>query len=283
MKRVWIESLAEQSGEPTRGVVPTHGVVPTRGVVVWPGEEEGHHLAVVMRSRVGDEVEVFDSDGRVARGRVAVLEKKRVGIEIGAVRLERMSREVDAYCCVPKGDRADWLVEKLSEVGVRQLEWLATERAVVRPEGGKFARWQKQAIAAAKQCRRVGVMGVGDRLRGLSEVLNDVRSCGAVGLVGSLRPNARPVGEVMNALDHVLEDASDDVHGSNARDHEPTQPSISVHEVILVGPEGDFSEREYDEMVAFGVHEVRLTETVLRVETAGLLLAGAVLMHQKRR
>jgi 16S rRNA (uracil1498-N3)-methyltransferase len=261
MKRVWIESLAGHVGESFRRAV------------VWPDDQEGHHLAVVMRARVGDEVEVFDSAGHVARGRVATVEKRRVGIEIGEVKLERMQRDVEAYCAVPKGERADWLVEKLSEVGVKRLEWLATERSVVRPEGGKFARWQKQAIAAAKQCRRVGVMRVGDRLHGLAEVMVDLRSRGVVGLVGSLRESAKPIGHVLDELSHARQHA--------ANDRSQTQPSVSVREAILVGPEGDFSEREYEEMASFGVREVTLTETVLRVETAGLILAGSVLMRQK--
>src|SRR5687767_15989799 len=64
---------------------------------------------------------------------------------------------------VPKGDRADWMVEKLSELGVEEFIPLASARSVVLPEGrNKRERWVRIATEAAKQSRRGGVMRVGE-------------------------------------------------------------------------------------------------------------------------
>ena len=62
---------------------------------------------------------------------------------------------------VPKGERADWMVEKLSELGCHAFVPLLAERSVVQPKGtGKRDRWLRLATESAKQCRRRGVMRI---------------------------------------------------------------------------------------------------------------------------
>jgi 16S rRNA (uracil1498-N3)-methyltransferase len=72
---------------------------------------------------------------------------------------ERRSR-LELAVAMPKGDRADWLVEKLTELGVARLIPLRTQRSVVRPGAGKLDRWRRIVVAASKQCGRNQLMEI---------------------------------------------------------------------------------------------------------------------------
>ena len=57
---------------------------------------------------------------------------------------------------VPKGERAEWLVEQASQLNVSIIAWLSADRGVVKPRegGGKMEKWRRLAIESAKQCER---------------------------------------------------------------------------------------------------------------------------------
>src|SRR6185295_16110244 len=115
----------------------------------------------VLRLSTGAELELFDDAGRVARGEIVATEplvRVRVG-EVGTVR--HSTRAVTIASAVPKGERADWMIEKLSELGCERFVPLATARSVVLPEGkNKRERWIRIATESAKQSRRAGVMRI---------------------------------------------------------------------------------------------------------------------------
>src|SRR5688572_5080185 len=127
--------------------------------------EESHHLRDVLRMSQGDSVELFDAVGRTAQGRIDTIDARSVTVVIvGDVRepaAERLRWTVAS--AVPKGNRADWMIEKLSELGTDRFVPLATQRSVVHPAGkSKRERWMRIADEAAKQSRRVGVMQIGE-------------------------------------------------------------------------------------------------------------------------
>src|SRR4051794_9867275 len=80
---------------------------------------QAHHAQRVLRLSDGDEVELFDDAGRTAVGRVAVDGAGRLSLTAGDVREPvAAALAVTVVAAVPKGERADWMVEKLSELGV---------------------------------------------------------------------------------------------------------------------------------------------------------------------
>src|SRR5262245_15475642 len=80
---------------------------------------EAHHMTVVCRVRPGDEVCLFNGDGHEYPGRVVEVSKRDVTVEV--LRVESPARELPFVLHVaaplPKGDRAQFLVEKLTELG----------------------------------------------------------------------------------------------------------------------------------------------------------------------
>src|SRR5205823_5762281 len=132
---------------------------------------QSHHARDVLRLSDGAVVELFDNAGAVARGQIVAVDPHVV------VRVESIANGVDpsleivVASAVPKGERADWMIEKLSELGVSKFTPLATARSVVHPRGtGKMQRWRRIAVESAKQSRRAGVMRI-DELMDLSDAL----------------------------------------------------------------------------------------------------------------
>src|SRR4051812_18068883 len=121
-----------------------------------PGEfvldgAEAHHLAAVRRFAPGDRVTLFNGDGFDYPAEVVAVGKKSASLAV----LDRLAadRELSfplvVASAVPKGDRGDYLIEKLTELGVTRFVPLVTARSVVQPKSDKFAR---AVIEASKQC-----------------------------------------------------------------------------------------------------------------------------------
>src|SRR5262249_8408268 len=89
------------------------------GLVTLSGPE-AHHLAVVCRVRAGDPVWLFNGDGRQYPANVIEVSRQRVTVEVTAA--EAPAREwgfrLEVAAPLPKGDRGQFLLEKLTELGV---------------------------------------------------------------------------------------------------------------------------------------------------------------------
>jgi 16S rRNA (uracil1498-N3)-methyltransferase len=120
-----------------------------------PTPEDQHHLFRVLRVRDGETVTV--SDGRGA-WRTTVAAAGAL-VAVGDVVHETSLRPCTIATAIPKGDRLEWMVQKLTEVGVAEIVLLHCSRSVVRWDGERAAkqlvRLQRIAREAAVQSRRV--------------------------------------------------------------------------------------------------------------------------------
>ena len=209
-------------------------------------DEDAHHLSRVLRLRAGEEVIAADGRGGWARtiwregaGLAPVQGAQGVGGD-GAVQSEPRAAPALTVAFAPvKGERPEWVVQKLTELGIDRIVPLLSERSVVRWSGtrGKTTveRLRRVAREAAAQCRRVWLPDVADTVR-----FGELQSLGAPGEV-------------------VLAQLSGD------------RPSVTQH-VVAVGPEGGWSSDE----LASGLPTVGFGLSVLRAETAAVT-AGALL------
>src|SRR5262249_32264571 len=116
----------------------------------------------VCRLRPGDLVCLFNGDGHEYPARIASANKRLVQLDV----LTRESPERELPFCLrvasplPKGDRAHFLVEKLTEIGVTEFVPMSTERSVVHPRETKLEKLQRHVIEASKQCGRNVLMRV---------------------------------------------------------------------------------------------------------------------------
>ena len=124
------------------------------------GEQTEHHLRTVLRLRDGEAVGVTDGRGRWCLA-VAAVDARRLRVEATSevVTEPAPSRPITVAAAMPKGDRLDWMVQKVTELGVDRLVLLHADRSVVRWKPDRverrLARLQRIADEAARQSRRV--------------------------------------------------------------------------------------------------------------------------------
>jgi 16S rRNA (uracil1498-N3)-methyltransferase len=211
--------------------------------------DDVRHLLDVLRLRAGEPVVAADGAGRWVPCRVAAeavaqgsrkADRGSVLVPDGPmVTAERQRPEITVAFAPTKGDRPEWVTQKLTELGVDRIVPLVTSRSVVRWDGERAGRsterLRRVAREAAAQSRRVWLPDVTDVCR-----LGDVS-----GLVGGAPLALADAGGSAPGLDRP---------------------------VLAIGPEGGWDEAE---RAAFGPG-VGLGPTVLRAETAAVV-AGAFL------
>jgi 16S rRNA (uracil1498-N3)-methyltransferase len=243
--------LADANAGPAYAAIAVRAAASAQVFVADPAspvlaEHDAHHLGRVLRLRLGEEVIASDGAGRWARttwredaSLAPVSDSPGVGGD-GTVQSEPPAVPALTVVFAPvKGERPEWVVQKLTELGIDRIVPLRSERSVVRWNGarGKTAveKLRRTAREAAAQCRRVW----------LPEI-TDTQSFAELSKLGG-------EGEV------VLAQLSGD------------RPSVRQH-VVAVGPEGGWSSDE----LASGLPTVGFGLSVLRAETAAVT-AGALL------
>ena len=194
--------------------------------------DDDHHLRRVLRLRPGEEGSV--SDGRGGWRACTWTGASGVALtpEGEVVREPAPAPAVTVGFALTKGDRPEWVTQKLTEVGVDVIVPFSAERSVVRWDADKAVRQHERltrvAREAAMQSRRVWLPTVRP-LTTFSELVADLGATGALAQPGGAPPSlARPG--------------------------------------LLVGPEGGFSEAE----IQASPRTIGLGPTVLRAETAAV-------------
>ena len=212
-------------------------------------KEARDHLRVV-RPKAGEEIELFDGQGRWRTFAVRRPDGSSAFAlaPVSEVRTSARPRgSLTLFACVTKGSRWDWTIEKATELGVTRLVPVISDRTIVRLAPGdgaaKRARWQRIAEEAARQ----------SDAKWLPEILAPVSFADSLSLVrattcfvGALvDPPPEPVGAALARL-------------ANAAD-------VAVY----VGPEGDFTPQELSALREVAT-PVSFGSTVLRAETAAI-------------
>ena len=106
---------------------------------------EARHLALVCRLRPGDELCLFNGDGREYPARVVAVSRKSVSLEVLSVAAppRELDFSLEIAAPIPKGDRAQFLVEKLTELGVTAFIPLLSRRSIVKPGEGTIERLER--------------------------------------------------------------------------------------------------------------------------------------------
>jgi 16S rRNA (uracil1498-N3)-methyltransferase len=196
-----------------------------------PADE--HHLRRVLRVRHDQTVTVSDGAGHWMPAHLLAGGLERAGERAGEPPLPPARVAV----AIPKGERVDLVVQKLTELGVTEIILAATDRGVVRWDAERAGRQTQRlttiARAAASQSRRVWL------------------------------PAVRVGWDVAGILARYPDAWLADPDGET-----PSGP----YSCVIVGPEGGFSDRER----ALVPRRVRLARHILRVETAAIAAAVCV-------
>ncbi len=221
------------------------------GEVVAVHGSDAHKIVNVLRLRDGDVIEVVDSRGAIF---AATLESKDGALHarLGELRAEPAASTivVDVAQGIPKGQKMDFVVEKLGELGVRTLIPLQSERTIVQDLGAaKLERWRRLARSSAQQSGRPDLLRVVDPLP-FAQLLERFTEYDAILFpweVAEQQPLRERLPEIVRGAPRIL---------------------------VVIGPEGGFSHAEAESAQAAGAHLISLGPRILRTETAALAVVA---------
>jgi 16S rRNA (uracil1498-N3)-methyltransferase len=246
----------------------------TPGSIVDLAPETGAHLAKVLRARSGDELLLFNGDGREFIGTIDAVRGSRVSASIGAARI--IDREspcsLTLVQCVPRGDRMDFIVQKATELGVARIVPVLSQRSVVRLDSAqsasKQAHWRAVAVSACEQCGR-------NRLPTVETAQPLLNYLGA--LASPATGTAAAAGGRTVRL--VMEPEGERGGHNAARPLDIDSLGTVVAADVAIGPEGGFTADELEAFQLAAFSRAMLGPRVLRTETAAI---AAIVMLQAR-
>jgi 16S rRNA (uracil1498-N3)-methyltransferase len=219
-----------------------------KGMLSVKGDEV-KHIRRVLRLKEGDEVIVFDGLGKEYEGTIIEEGSSSVLIKIQNIFSIATESPIDVTLAqsLLKGEKMDYLIQKATELGVKEIVPFFSSRSVPLLEKSKrlkrHHRWERIAIEASKQCGR-GVVPKIEPLQYYSEMLGAVFRNGLC-LILCEREG--------NKLKEVLEGSKD-----------------QARVFFMIGPEGGFDRVEVEEAKRKGFIPVTLGRRILRAETTSL-------------
>jgi len=221
---------------------------------------EAHHAARVLRLQAGAPVVVLDGCGGEHLGEITRVEKSCVIVRVGETRRHPPPpAKITLFQAIPKGRGLEDIIQKATELGVREIVPLFTARTVPQFDASqaqaKCLKWRQIAVEAVKQCGQPWLPQVSPPLP-LAQTLPRAGEI-ELPLLASLAPGA-------GLVRRWFADFCRERRG----------PPSSVG--LWIGPEGDFSPEETRSLLDAGARPVTLGPLVLRVETAALCALAAI-------
>lgn len=211
------------------------------------GEDAARYLGRVLRLRVEESVQVFNGEDGEWLARIVRIGRNRVSLLVGEKIRNDAESQLRTHLVqgVSRGERMDFVVQKAAELGVKRVTPVLTDHGVVKFDSPRAIKrrehWQRVAEHACEQCGRFRPPLI-DAPLPLRDWFGGTRDRDATELI--LHPNA----------------------AAALSDLESPQAKLC----LLIGPEGGFSEREYEDAGVAGFMPVSLGPRILRTETAAV-------------
>lgn len=219
------------------------GEINNENVII--NDEEQQHIVKVLRMKDGEEIHVTDGKGNLASGTL-IIEGKKAGIEVAEIKtnLPDFNPKLHIAIAPTKNiDRIEFFVEKAVEMGISEITILQTEKT--ERKNLNIDKLRKQAIAASKQSLRFHFPVINDLIK-IQDFLRNINS--ETTFVAHCNENLERIN--LNEI-----------------------PKLENY-TFLIGPEGDFSDKEILFLAEKGIKAVSLGNQRLRTETAGVFVAA---------
>ena len=222
-------------------------------ITIELNEATSIRLTRVLRIRVGDSVTLFNGDGFDWNTTVTKTRNTLVTVAIGSS--EQLNNEspikIHLGLCLSKGERFDWAVQKVTEMGITEVTPLFSERVDVKLPANRvtkrIAHWQKIVIGACEQCGRAMV-----------PTINEPRS-------------------LIDWTDFVTADLKLLMHHRQIRSQLTDTPPQTL--AFLVGPEGGLTDTEILHAHKANFQSFRLGPRIMRTETAPIAMLAVIGAH----
>ncbi|MDR0438530.1 MAG: 16S rRNA (uracil(1498)-N(3))-methyltransferase [Bacteroidales bacterium] len=243
-------------------------------------EAESQHCAKVLRLSIGDKILISDGQGKLCDAELTVVNHKVCEAAIlGEIGVFKRPYYLHVACAPTKNiERFEWFLEKATEIGIDEITPIITEhseRTIVKRD-----RSERVIMAAMKQCQAPNLPTIHE-IKKFSDFLENCHADQKfIGYCGDEFEKQTLKNALCNGTDYksapacVFTTGSDISTSLNVRSLSGVEANPSI--LILIGPEGDFSQKEVALAVENGFVPVTLGETRLRTETAVIVAVHTV-------
>jgi 16S rRNA (uracil1498-N3)-methyltransferase len=223
--------------------------------------EEAHHIIRVLRLGPGHSVSISDGKSVESLGVISDIDIRDTKIKIRILD-QNKSKETKPFItllqALPKGEKFDWIIQKITELGVSKIIPVITQRTIVNILPSKLERrmerWNKIAIEAAKQSLRMDIPQIGE-LSTFDASLREVEKH-HLSIIPWEQEKELSIRKALKSIDGTVTKVA-----------------------VFIGPEGGFSPEEVKKAKEMGAVSVSLGPRILRTETAAIAVCS-ILMYE---
>jgi 16S rRNA (uracil1498-N3)-methyltransferase len=246
-------------------LVPPEDIEKRKGI--WLSADKSHYLVSVLRCREGDAITVIDGSGRAYNATIARISKGNVLIDIAGENASDAESLINLILCqsILKGDKMDMVIQKATELGVKEIVPVITERTLVK-NTRKTGRWRKIAEEAAEQCKRTVI----------PKIHEPIQYRNALCVMSDEYKKFLLTHHDLPITDYGLNGLIFWEEGGLPLKESIKKVTTSFHVHILIGPEGGFTPDEVKLAEAHGFVRTTLGRRILRAETAAIVSLSLV-------
>lgn len=222
--------------------------------------EDVNHIAKVLRLKKNDKLIIgIKEENSSYETEISQISKEYIICKIITKILETVETKtnVDIYQGIPKSDKMEYIIQKTTEIGVKNIYPVMMERCVVKldskSETKKIERWNKIAEVAAKQSKRDFVPKVENIIK-----------------VENICQNA-------NKYDIILIAYENEEENTLKAELKKLDKNKELKIAVVIGPEGGIAQEEVERLIVSGAKTVTLGKRILRTETAALVVLSNII------
>lgn len=212
-------------------------------VLIDPDEQM--HIIKVLRMKNGDKIFLTDGEGQLVKGNL-LIEGKKVSLQNIEIQPQKQDFQPSLHIAIAPTknmDRIEFFIEKATEMGISEITFLQTDNS--ERKNLNLDKIQKQVVGASKQSLRTYFPKVNDLIK-----FKD--------FIKTINPETSFVAHCDESLERIR----------------IQEVQISEKWTVFIGPEGDFSTSEIQQLSELGIKAITLGEQRLRTETAGIYVAS---------
>ena len=221
-------------------------------------KDDVFHLTKVMRAKVGDEIEIVDETHNAYLAVIRNLNPLLIEIQEPIIKNNELPTNVTLFFGLAKSDKIEFVIQKATELGVKNIVLFQGKRSVVKFTHEDFLRKETRYISiakeAAEQCHREYIPTI-SFVKSISDIKNHLCDVNLF----AYELNAGKT----NSFDELLDKSA---------------KSISV----IIGPEGGFDESEAAELNKLGFKNISLGKRILRCETAAVYALSVIAFNLEK-
>ena len=229
---------------------------------IYINGEDVNHIVNVLRLTNDDEIFICNKDNNITyKSKIVKIEKNKVTCKIEEI-LENNTESninVTIFQGLPKADKMEYIIQKTTELGVKEIVPVMMKRSIVKLDGKeadkKIERWQKIAEVASKQSGRDAIPSIGKILK-VQELANKV-SAYDMFIIAYEKENDVTLKQMLKSI--------------KIKENEKLKIGV------LIGPEGGIDETEIDLLKEKGAKIITLGKRILRTETAPITILSNIM------